>query len=139
MCGKRLQWVRCVKGNSVQFSKCGSGCPLTVGLCGVKIMCSCLQYILQSIVAKWLLHTGIHKTEKFNGVFKLCICDFELQSYNRWLLSAYSPSTLLIKSFHRTVEKKIPVWLNSLKTASVHSKTYQSGYQCVILYTWCSA
>jgi len=84
------------------------------------------------------LHTDIHKTEKFNGVFKSCICESELQSYNRWLVSAYSPPTLLIKSLHRTVQKKFTLQLNSLKMASVHAKTCHSGYQCVILYTWCS-
>jgi hypothetical protein len=113
------------EGNSVQFSECWSCCPLSVGLSRVKITCSCLQYILQSIVAKWLLHTDIPKTEKFNGVFKSCIRDFELQSYNRWLVSAYSPSTVLIKSLQRTVEKKITLWLNSLKIASVQAKMCQ--------------
>jgi hypothetical protein len=52
---------------------------------------------------------------------------FELQSYNGWLVSAYSPSTLLMKSLHRTVEKKITVQLNSLKMASVHAEMRWSG------------
>lgn len=78
-------------------------------------------------MAKRLLYTDIHMTEKFNGVVQLCICDFELKSYNEWLVSADSHSTLLMKSLSRTDEKKIRDRLNSLKMAPIHAKMHRSG------------
>jgi hypothetical protein len=53
--------------------------------------------------------------KKFKVVLELCVCDFKLRSFNRWLTTAYSHSFSLVKSPFRCAED----WCHQYMSKSV--------------------